>query len=280
MEHSIYPCLWLDSQARTAADFYCSLFTHSRVVSDNPLVTLFELEGQKIMGLNGGPKYRMNPSISLFVTCDTPEEVDRLWNQLMDGGQALMPLDRYPWCEHYGWCADKFGLTWQLFLGDTAEVKQKIVPLLLFSDTQYGKAGDAITFYTSVFRNAAVETLERYGKDAPQAEGHVMHSRFRLNDGVFMAMDGPGDHQFSFNEGISLVLPCENQAQIDYYWEKFISDGGEESMCGWCKDKFGVSWQVVPAELGKLMSDPEKSQRVMQAFLQMRKFDIEKLRNA
>ncbi|MBK8845913.1 MAG: VOC family protein [Bacteroidetes bacterium] len=109
---------------------------------------------------------------------------------------------------------------------------------------------------------------------------NIERAEFTLHGYVYKAMDGPGNHNFTFSEGLSFVINCDTQEQIDYYWNSFTKDGGEESMCGWCKDKFGVSWQVVPSILGKLMNDAEKSQRVMQAFMQMKKFDIQELLNA
>lgn len=140
MTNSIYPCLWFDGNAKSAADFYCSVFKNSKITTDTPMVVIFELDGKRFMGLNGGP-------------------------------------------------------------------------------------------------------------------------------------------QFKFNEAVSFVIDCETQEEIDYYWDK-LTEGGSEGQCGWLKDKFGMSWQVVPTILGKLMSDPEKSQRVIQAFMQMKKFDIEKLKQA
>ena len=139
MNNEIALCLWFDGQAKEAAEFYCSVFENSKITSENPIMVTFELNGRKMIGLNGGP-------------------------------------------------------------------------------------------------------------------------------------------MFKFNEATSLVVTCDSQEEIDYYWEK-LTEGGEESMCGWLKDKFGLSWQIVPSILGKLMSDPEKGQRVMQAFLQMRKFDIPTLLN-
>lgn len=140
MIKSIYPCLWFDGQSQTAADFYCSVFPDSKIISSNPMVVIFELKGQKFMALNGGPEYK-------------------------------------------------------------------------------------------------------------------------------------------FNEAVSFVVNCETQEEIDYYWEK-LTEGGQESKCGWLKDKFGMSWQIVPAILGQLMNDPEKAPRVMYAFMQMKKFDIQKLKDA
>ncbi len=140
MTNQIYPCLWFDGQAKAAAVFYCSIFSNSKITDENPMVVKWELDGKQFMGLNGGP-------------------------------------------------------------------------------------------------------------------------------------------QFKTNEAISFVIECETQQEIDYYWNNLIADGGAEGQCGWCKDKFGVSWQVVPAMLGKLMSHPEKGQSIIQAFMRMKKFDIETLQN-
>jgi predicted 3-demethylubiquinone-9 3-methyltransferase (glyoxalase superfamily) len=277
--HDIKPCLWFDNQGKEAAEFYCSLFDDSKVTSNNALVTEFELAGQKFMNLNGGPMFQINPSISLFVVCEEVDEINSLWEKLLDGGSVMMPLDKYDWSERYGWLKDKFGMTWQIYKGKLSEVNSKITPSLLFTDTQFGNADSAVKFYTSVFPNSAVDGIMYYGKGDPQTAGKVMHAQFVLDGKVFMAMDGPGEHKFVFNEGVSFVVSCKDQEEIDYFWNK-LTEGGEESQCGWLKDKFGVSWQIVPAVLGELMSDPERSERVVQAFMKMKKFDIEKLLNA
>ncbi len=141
MSNPVYPCLWFDGQAKEAAEFYCSVFKDSRIISENPVVVQFELNGSRVMALNGGP-------------------------------------------------------------------------------------------------------------------------------------------HFKFNEAVSLVISCDNQDEIDYYWEKLTADGGQESMCGWLKDKFGLSWQIVPANMGKLMTDPERMQRIMPVLMQMKKLDIKKLEEA
>jgi len=136
-----------------------------------------------------------------------------------------------------------------------------IYPCLWFD----GKAQEAAKFYCSVFKNSKITI------DTP------MVVNFELNGKKFMGLNGGPN--FKFNEAISFVIDCETQEEIDYYWTK-LSEGGSEQQCGWLKDKYGVSWQVVPTILGKLMSNPEKSGRVMQAFMKMKKFDIEKLMNA
>lgn len=116
MNNKLQPCLWFDGQAKNAATFYCSIFSNAKIVVDTPMVVKFEIAGKMIMGLNGGPMFRINPSISFFVTCTSTEEIEQTWEKLMDGGKAMMPLDKYPWSEKYGWLVDKFGMTWQLIL--------------------------------------------------------------------------------------------------------------------------------------------------------------------
>jgi predicted 3-demethylubiquinone-9 3-methyltransferase (glyoxalase superfamily) len=280
MNNNIHPCLWFDGNAKAAADFYCSLFPGSKITADTPMVVNFELSGQKFMGLNGGPMFKFNPSISFMVISETDDEINELWKQLSEGGFVMMPLNKYDWSERYGFVQDRFGVCWQIMKGKYSDVNQKITPTLLFVGNSFGKAENAVKFYTEVFPQSFIDGILLYTKEEGEAAGTVKHSQFILDKKVFMAMDGLGNHPFAFNEAISLVVDCNTQEEIDYYWSKLIEDGGQESQCGWLKDKFGVSWQIVPAVLGKLMTDPERSQRVMQAFMKMKKFDIATLMNA
>ena len=243
------------------------------------MVVNFELNGKKIMGLNGGPMFKINPSISLFILCESKNETNEVWNKLIDGGKTLMPIDKYPWSERYGWLQDRFGLTWQVSVVNKEGDKQKITPSMLFTGNRFGKAEEAVKFYTAVFNNAATDVLMHYPEGDANA-GKLMYSEFNLNKYDLIAMDGPGAHEYTFNEGVSFVVDCETQQEIDYYWNKFTADGGQESRCGWLKDKFGVSWQIIPAIIGQLMSDPEKGARVMKEVMQMKKLDLEKLVNA
>ena len=155
---------------------------------------------------------------------------------------------------------------------------QKITPCLWYDK----EAEDAANFYVSVFKkDSKINKVTRYGKEGHevhgQKEGTVLTVDFTINGQTFIALNG--GPQFKFNESVSFMIPCESQEEVDYYWNK-LTEGGEESMCGWLKDKFGLLWQVVPTILPKLLSDPAKSERVMKALMQMRKFDIEKLQNA
>jgi predicted 3-demethylubiquinone-9 3-methyltransferase (glyoxalase superfamily) len=157
---------------------------------------------------------------------------------------------------------------------------QKITPFLWFDDN----AEEAVKFYTSIFKNSKIGKIARYDeageKAAGRPAGSVMTIEFRLEGQEFVALNG-GPH-FKFTEAISFVVSCKTQAEVDYYWNKLTADGGKEVQCGWLKDKYGLSWQVVPTILPELLSDKDaaKSQRVMEAMLQMVKLDIKKLKQA
>jgi len=278
MNNTIYPCLWFDGNAKEAAEFYCSVFPNSTILDEIPLVVNFELNGKHIMGLNGGPMFKFNPSISLFVYCESLDETNAVWDKLIEGGTELMPIDTYPWSERYGWLQDKFGFTWQISVADSEDAKLKITPAMLFTGDQFGRAEEAINYYSSVFKHSSTEMMAKYPEDDMNS-GKVMYSEFNLNQYNIIAMDGPGVHEYTFNEAVSFTVSCQTQEEIDYYWNK-LSEGGSEWQCGWLKDKFGVSWQIVPVILGSLMIDPARSERIVKAFMQMKKFDIEKLVNA
>ncbi len=153
--------------------------------------------------------------------------------------------------------------------------KQKITPFLWFDN----QAEEAMNFYVSIFKNSKVISVDRYGEAGPMPKGTVMTTSFELEGQGFMALNGGPEYKFT--EAISFFVNCETQAEVDELWAK-LSAGGEEGPCGWLKDKYGVSWQIVPAFLGEMLSDPdpERSQRVMKAMLQMKKIDINVLRRA
>ncbi|MET3881101.1 VOC family protein [Chitinophaga sp. OAE865] len=277
MKELITPCLWFDNQAKEAAALYCKLIPGAKIVTQSPIVTEIEIAGQHITLLDGGPMYRPNPSISLYYICETEEELKNTWEGLSSEGFIMMPLDKYPWSEKYGWVSDRFGISWQVTLGTIAAVGQKITPFLMFVGDQYGRVEEAIQHYTSIFQNSETNGILRYSQnEPPDIEGKVKHAIITLNGQKFMLMESAHAHKFAFNEGVSLTIHCNTQEEIDHYWEK-LTESGEESRCGWLKDKFGVSWQVIPTILGKLMTDPNKASKAAQAFMQMRKFDIEQI---
>ena len=276
MKNQITPCLWFDNKAKEAAEFYCSVFPETVITSENHIVVTIESSGQKFILLNGGPHFTINPSVSFFVVYETSKEVEEVWDLLMKGGSALMPLDKYDWSEKYGWVQDKFGVSWQISVGKENEFGQKFSPSLLFTNKFSGKAEQAIRFYTTLFDESSIDRIERYTANDYDVEGTIKFAQFRLGNQVFMAMDSTLSHTFSFNEAVSFVVECKTQDEIDFYWDK-LSAVPEAEQCGWLKDQFGVSWQIVPSILGELMSDPSRSGKVIQAFMQMKKFDIEKL---
>jgi predicted 3-demethylubiquinone-9 3-methyltransferase (glyoxalase superfamily) len=219
------------------------------------------------------------------------EEVDSIWERLSLGGKVLMPLDTYPFSERYGWLEDKYGLSWQVIYAGGAPVRQRFTPILMFVGNVSGKAEEAISFYASVFKNAPdgarpgdtkADVVARYGKgEEPDKEGTVRYAHFSLLGQEFGAMDSAREHKFTFNEAISFIVPCDTQEEIDYFWEKLSADAKAEQ-CGWLKDKYGLSWQITPAVLQELLSSGDKAriERVIQAFLKMKKFDIAALKQS
>ena len=290
-KQKITPHLWFDKEAEEAAEFYTYIFKDSKIKSkvnlnDTPsgvvdIVTI-ELCGQEFTLLSAGPLFKFTPAVSFLVACTTKEEVDSLWGELWEGGLVLMELGEYPFSERYGWVQDQYGVSWQImFIGDR-KINQKITPTLMFTGDACGKAEEAITFYLSVFLDSKVGDILRYGKDEkPDKEGTIKNVAFTLEGQEFVAMDSARTKEFSFNEAISFIVYCETQEEIDYYWEK-LSAVPEAERCGWLKDKFGFSWQIVPTGINEMLQggDREKIARVTEAFLKMKKFDIETLKNA
>lgn len=294
----IVPHLWFDTQANEAAAFYTSIFpdsriTHTSVLHDTPSgsvdVAYFELAGYSFASISAGPLFKFNPSISFILNFDPSkdkrarENLDQLWAALSDGGTVLMPLQEYPFSKHYGWIQDKYGISWQLMLSNPeGEERPFITPALMFTRDMTGKAEEATDFYLSVFKNSKRGTLVRYPKGMePDKESTVMFTDFMLENQWFAAMDSGRMHQFGFNEAISLMVYCQDQEEIDYFWGK-LSAVPEAEQCGWLKDEYGVSWQIVPIEMDEMMSKGTKEQvaRVTEAFLKMKKFDLAKLREA
>lgn len=309
MMRKITPHLWFDTEAEQAAKLYTSVFDNSRITNlttlhevpsptgDSDIVS-FEIWGQPFMAISAGPLFRFNPSVSFMVNFDPSrlpdarEKLDAAWEKLSEGGSVLMPLQEYPFSKHYGWLQDRYGLSWQLILTDPAgEERPEIVTSLMFVGAVCGKAEEAINFYLSVFQGAPfafsrteskMGTIVRYGAgQAPDKEGTVMFADLKLSGTWFAAMDSAHEHNFAFNEAISLLIPCETQEEIDYFWDKLSADPQAEQ-CGWLKDRYGLSWQVSPTAMDEMLANgtPEQVARVTQAFLPMKKFDLAALKKA
>ncbi len=287
----ITPHLWFDKEAKEAAKFYTSVFKDSKIKNTTTLhntpsgttdIVTIELLGQEFTLISAGPLFKFNPSVSFLVACKTKDEVDALWEKLSEGGTALMELGEYPFSERYGWVQDRYGLSWQVMFMGEHKIKQKITPTLMFVGKQAGRAEEAINFYATVFHDAKVGDILRYSKgEEPDKEGTIKHAAFTLEGQEFAAMDSARVHNFTFNEAISFMVHCEMQEEIDYYWGKLSADPKAEQ-CGWLKDKYGLSWQIVPTIMEEMLKDRDEKRlaRVTEAFLKMKKFDIEELKKA
>jgi len=287
----ITPHLWFDKEAKEAADFYTSVFEDSQINNTTTLnntpsgtvdIVTIELLMQRFTLISAGPLFKFNPSVSFLVACKTKGQVDALWEKISKGGTPLMELGGYPFSERYGWVQDRYGLSWQLMFMGGHKVEQKITPTLMFVDKQCGRAEQAINFYATVFHDSKVGDILRYSNgEEPDKEGTIKHAAFSLEGQEFAAMDIARVHNFTFNEAISFMVHCKMQEEIDYYWGKLSADPKAEQ-CGWLKDKYGVSWQIVPTIMDEMMKNGSREQidRVSQAFLQMKKFDIAKLKEA
>lgn len=290
----IIPNLWFDHNAEDAAQFYVSVFGGSvgtktfyteaghevhGMEAGTVLTVSFEVRGFTLVGVNGGPAFKLNPAISFMVSCESAEEVNELYKKLSAGGTILMPLDTYPFSERYAWVEDKYGVSWQIIKG----TGPKIMPSLLFTQDLAGNAEAAMNYYTSVFKDSSMGMIARYGAGQPQEkEGTVMYGDFTIAGQKFAAMDSASSHQFKFNEAVSLLVDCETQEEIDYFWEK-LSAVAESEQCGWAKDQFGVSWQIAPnSKMEAMLTDPdqEKAKRAMNAMMGMKKLDIAALEAA
>ncbi len=278
MTHEMIHSLWFDGKAHEAAAYYKSIFPDFTAISENPLAVNYRMGGRRFMHLNGGPGFPINSSISFFVNLEEDEEIQRVWGKLSEGGQVLMPLNTYPWSPKYGWCADRYGVNWQLMKNHTS--RTAVLPALMFCQENSGKAEEAIHFYTSLFPNSSIIELSRYEKGEPDVEGNIKYAQFELNQLPFTAMDSSGPHAFTFSEGVSFIVTVDTQEEIDFYWNSLIGTQGSAGKCGWLKDAYGLSWQVVPTCLGKFMSNPATAPKATYAFLQMSKFDIAALEKA
>ncbi len=289
----IVPCLWFDHAAAEAADFYGSVFPDARIIDTHnypteglpefqrefagkALTVDFEISGYRFLALNAGPEFPVNPSISFMLNFDPSlgpdarSHLDALWSALVDGGEVQMPLGDYGFSPRYGWLRDRYGIGWQLILANPeGEPRPFVTPSLLFTTPVQNRAEEAITFYAEVF-GGRVGTLARYPEQTgPAAHGALMYSDVELLGQWFAAMDSGVALDYTFNSGISLMVSCADQAEIDRYWEQLSSDPAAEA-CGWCADRFGVRWQIIPANMGDLMAKPRAYDRL----LAMKKIEI------
>lgn len=288
---NITPHLWFDTQAVEAARLYCDTFGDAEIIALSEIrntpsgdcdIVRFRIFDQPFQSISAGDMFPFTPAVSFTVRCSSVDEVDRYWTSLSEDGTTLMPLDAYPFSERYGWVADRTGLSWQIMLDQPGAARQRIVPSLMFVGDVCGQAEDAAQHYTGIFDDATVEHVTRYtASAAPDREGSVMYGMFTLGGRLFSMMDSAHAHDFAFKGAVSFMVSCANQGEIDRYWQA-LSAVPEAERCGWLQDRFGVSWQIVPAAMGEMMQHGTREQvdRVTQAFLPMTKFDIATLERA
>ncbi|MBF4459291.1 VOC family protein [Pseudoclavibacter sp. VKM Ac-2867] len=293
----IIPNLWFNKNAEEAGEFYASSFPKTTTSVEArypetdlldfqkdfaglPLVVGVEIDGYRFTLINAGDQFRPNPSVSFMLNFDSRvlggdttsvrASLDKLWTALSDGGKVLMPLQEYPFSPHYGWVEDRYGVSWQLMFVDpdglsTAdEARPFIVPSLLFGAAAQNRAREAIDFYVSLFPDARIGTVAEYpAPSGPAPAGAIMYADFQLAGQWFVAMDNGAGQEFGFDCGVSLEVDCADQAEIDHYWNA-MSAVPEAEQCGWLADRFGVSWQIVPTNMGELMARPDGYEHMMQ----------------
>ncbi len=302
----ITPCLWFDTNCEEAVNFYISAFPNSKIhtikrypaidlegpppgMAGKILTAIFELDGYMFQALDGGPYFKVNPSISFMVNFDPSRkpnaaaDLDVLWGKLAKGGNVLMPLQEYPFSKRYGWIEDRFGVSWQLILTNPeGEPRPPIIPSLLFTKEVSGRAEEALNFYVSVFKgDSRMGMVAHYPQGTEPAIQGAMFAEAQIAGSWITAMDGGDAHAFAFTEAISLSIETSDQAETDYLTEK-LSHHPASEQCGWVKDQFGVSWQIVPKRLGELLNDPDetKANRALKAMLAMKRINIAELEKA
>lgn len=295
----IVPHLWFDTQATQAAEFYVNAFgknskiTHRAVIRNTPSgdcdLISFTLWGFSFMGISGGPAFTINPSISFMLNfdpsadADARKNLDALWHKLSEGGKVLMPLQQYDFSQRYGWVQDKYGVNWQLILTKPeGEPRPAVLPSIMFTGDNTGKASEAIDVWTSVFKHSKRGMTVPYPPGAaPEPAAKTMFAEFMLEGQWFTAMDSGHMHKFGFNEAVSLLVRSKDQQEIDTLSDA-LSAVPEAEQCGWIKDKYGVSWQISYEGVETMFGSgtPQQVDRLMAAFLPMKRVNLAALKKA
>ncbi|UNK70649.1 VOC family protein [Microbacterium sp. H1-D42] len=283
MSQKIIPNLWFNGDAEQGGEFYSAALpnTTSRITArypdevpesqagfaGKPLVVDLSVDGFQITMINSDAHFRPNPSISFMLNFDplmfggdadtARARLDETWAALAEGGMVLMELAEYPFSPHYGWVQDRYGVSWQLMLTDPeGDPRPFVIPQIMFAGAVQDKAREAAELYTSLFDDAEIGMVAEYPAATGAAgAGSVMFGEFRVGDQWFSMMDSNVAHEFAFSPGVSLEVRCHGQAEIDRLWDA-LSAVPEAEQCGWLADRYGVSWQIVPDNMGELMERP------------------------
>lgn len=304
----IVPSLWFDRNADEAVGYYADAFGAAGIAvrergrmrypeeglpefqqdfAGEVLTVDFDIADQRFVGINAGPEVRPTPAVSFFVNFDplvfedARGALDALHARLVAGGAELMPLGEYDFSPHYAWIVDRYGFSWQLMLTNPdGEPRPTIVPCFLFGAAAQNRAGEAIDRWLGVFPDSRIGNrvdctaeMAAAAGDGSVVEGSVLFCDFQLDGQWFVAMDSSAPQEFTFTEGVSFIVDATDQAEIDRYWAA-LSRVPEAEMCGWCKDEFGVSWQITPLDFEEHLQTPGAYQRM----LGMRKLDLAELK--
>lgn len=282
--------LCFNDQAEEAVKFYTSVFDQSEITREirYPMPNVesvaydFTIENQAFVAFNGGSDFKMNPSFSLMVSVDTPDEVDALYKKLAEGGKDLMPLDTYPFSDRYAWVEDQFGLSWQIMLAPDVPTNHKVRVSLLFAGQYCGQAEQALKDYAAIFQKGEPGQINYYQEgEAQDDRAKVNYAELNIGDQQLVFMDHGFGSDEEFTEAISFLIVAGAQSEVDYYWEKLSAHEESEAM-GWLKDSHGISWQVVPQAYLQIMetATEEQKKRVLDVLFKMKKMDVARLENA
>lgn len=291
----IVPNIWCNRNAEQAANFYEEAFTAANLKASSkvegrypeeglldfqkefagqPVTITVTIEGTDLTLINAGDEFRPNPGLSFMLNFDplmfdgsedkARESLEALWAKLKENGKELMPLGEYPFSKYYGWVEDEFGVNWQLILTNPeGDPRPFIVPSIMFDGDAQDRAAEAADFYVSQFEDAEVGNKHQYGETTGKASAEALaFGEFRIGDQWFVVMDN-GSGQDHGIDGVSLLVSCKDQQEIDRLWDA-MSAVPEMEQCGWLKDKFGVAWQIVPENMEELMQRPNAYEHMMQ----------------
>ncbi|MFH0372950.1 MULTISPECIES: VOC family protein [unclassified Streptococcus] len=280
----IIPHLWYDTEAKEAVAFYVDLFggklDWTYTITDTPSgdsdLIQFQLGDMTLAAISAGPYFKLNESMSLMVNVASKDEVTRLYQALSEGGRVLMPLGEYPFSPYYVWLEDRFGLSWQLSYAPDLDNSYQFDICLLFSQDQVGLAQPMLDYYKDKLPQASVGQLSYYGEGEAAVEAAKLNYAELLVAGQKMiVMDHGYGGEASFNEAFSLMVYVDSQDELNFYYD-LLSAVPEAEMCGWVKDQFGISWQIVPRILMEAYdtASPEQIKAVNAAVMTMKRLDI------
>lgn len=281
---TIIPHLWYDTEAKEAAELYVDLFggkiDWNYTITDTPSgdagLIQFQLGDMTLAAISAGPYFKLNESMSLMVNVASKDDVSRLYETLSEGGRVLMPLGEYPFSPYYVWLEDRFGLSWQLSYAPDLDKPYQFEICLLFSQDQVGLAQPMLDYYKDKLPQASVGQISYYGEgEAPVEAAKLKYAKLLIGDQKIIAMDHGYGGVASFNEAFSLMVYVDSQEEADS-WYEIVSAVPEAEICGWAKDQFGISWQIMPRILMEAYdsASPEQIKAVNAAVMTMKRLDI------